>query len=236
MNCLIWNRWSWQRTRSCQCWRPPRSKYIKFPPTHGLSQPWSCGWYFGGRSLQVLVCPRSIPDIVERRNALFYFTSRTSPVQMAVQWLLSMACSCLSGPGGSWERCLTVNYQRRYPGWGSLTWLPVTFSNKWQNGNFVAIATASYFLVLWFQHHVELCRELHSDCKDAGCLSALLVSSLAEVANAFQAVHWSYRTVSDSLGTRRRRKPRRNINNFTNLISLLALKKKKSYLLHLIYI
>ena len=58
-------------------------------------------------------------------------------------------------------------------------------------------------------------------------LSAVLVSSLAEVADALQAVHRSYGTVSDSLGTRRRRKPRRNINHFTNLNSLLTLGGKK---------
>lgn len=54
------------------------------------------------------------------------------------------------------------------------------------------------------------------------------------MANAIQVIHWSDRTVFESLSTRRKRKPRRNINKFTTLVSLFI--KKKSYLLHHIYI
>lgn len=57
----------------------------------------------------------------------------------------------------------------------------------------------------------------------------MLVSSLAEVAHAFQVVHWSHGTVSDPLGTRRQCKPRGNINIFTDLTSLLAFKKMVIY-------
>lgn len=67
------------------------------------------------------------------------------------------------------------------------------------------------------------------ECKDPGCLSGVLVFSLAEVAHAFQAVHWSHGAVSDPLGTRRQRKPWGNINIFTDLTSLLAFKKMVIY-------
>lgn len=75
----------------------------------------------------------------------------------------------------------------------------------------------------------KLCWELQLECKYPGCLSAVLVSSLAEVAHAFQVVHWSHGTVPDPLGTRRQCKPRGNINIFTDLTSLLALKKMVIY-------
>lgn len=143
--------------------------------------------------------------------------------------------NCLTWGGWSWQRtgvvsaedcqeAVTLNslewslYQRKYPVWHPLTQLLMTFSKKWQNGNFLVIATVPCILVLWLHGHFEP----RSGCSNARCLSAVLVSSLAEVANAFQVVHWSYRTVFDSPGTRRQHKPRRNIDSFTNLISLLT--------------
>lgn len=176
--------------------------------------------------------PSSIPGTV-KRNALVYSANRASAIRIVVQWQISKAYSCLLGCGGVWELCLTINYQRKYPGWGSLTQLLTTLSNTWQNGNFLVIARVSYFLILWFHQYLKLCWELHSDCKEPGYLSAALVSSLPEVADAFQVIHWSYRTVFDSLGTRRQRKPRRNINSFTNLISLLAFKKIIYYTIYI---
>lgn len=50
-------------------------------------------------------------------------------------------------------------------------------------------------------------------------MSTVFVSCLAEMANAFQVVHWSYRTIFESFSTRRKWKPRRNIDKFTKLIS-----------------
>lgn len=146
--------------------------------------------------------------------------------------------SCLIWGGWSWQRTGVVSaedrqgavilnsikwslYQRKYPVWYSPTQLLMTFSKKWQNGSFLVIATVPYILILWLHGHLELCQELRSGCSNARCLSAVLVFSLAEVANAFQVVHWSYGTVFDSLGARRQRKPRRNIDSFANLISLL---------------
>ncbi|XP_064244293.1 transcription factor 24 isoform X1 [Passer domesticus] len=61
------------------------------------------------------------------------------------------------------------------------------------------------------------------------CHEGALLKHFSEVAHAFQAVHWSHGTVSDSLSTRRQHKPWGNINIFTDLTSLLALKKMVIY-------
>lgn len=132
----------------------------------------------GLQSLHVLVSPHSIPGTV-KRNALVYSANRASAIRIVVQWQISTVYSCLLGHGGVWELRLMINYQRKYPGWGSLTQLLMTLSNTWQNGNFLVIARVSYFLILWFHEHLKLCWERHSDCKEPRYLSccACLFSS-----------------------------------------------------------
>lgn len=70
---------------------------------------------------------------------------------------------------------------KKHPGRSSLslTQLLTTFSNKRQNGNFQVIASFPFPQSVICQH-LQLCREWHSDCKDPGCVSTLLVSPLLQ--------------------------------------------------------
>lgn len=194
-------------------------------------QPERMGVHTGLQSLQVQVYPCSIPGAL-RRNSLYHSTHRTSRTQTELGWLASTACSCLLAQGrvGSCTAWLITKaiiqvMRLPYQALNIFQWMPKQLFGD--SNRFLFSCT----MIPW-----KLCREPQLECKDSGCLSAVLVSSLAEVAHAFQAVHWSHGTVSDPLGTRRQCKPRGNFNIFTDLTSLLALKKMVIYYTFYIYI
>lgn len=106
MNCVIWSSWSWQeqeaeRAEGCQgaiTLNSLRPTAFSSSPCGCGPQPERMGVHTGLQSLQVQVCPCSIPGAL-RRNSLFYSTHRTSRTQTELGWLASTACSCLLGQG-----------------------------------------------------------------------------------------------------------------------------------------